>query len=226
MLSTRPLIELNEVVKTYQMGTAMVRALNGIDLTIRQGEYVAIMGASGSGKTTLMDIIGCLDTPTSGICVVDGKSIKLCTEDQLATLRNNTVGFIFQQFNLLSQMTALQNVMLPLLYSGVPLKERVKRAEEVLRLVGLGDRLQHRPSELSGGQQQRVSIARALANRPKLLLADEPTGALDSVTADEIMLLIGQLALDGMTVIIVTHDPATAERAQKIIRVKDGKIIT
>jgi putative ABC transport system ATP-binding protein len=221
----QPLIELNNVVKTYVLGGEPVHALDGISLKIHDGEYVAIMGASGSGKSTLMNIIGCLDLPTSGEYILDGRPVHLYDQDELAGIRNRTVGFIFQQFNLLPQMTALGNVMLPLVYAGMPHEQRRQRAEEVLGMVGLRARLHHRPSQLSGGQQQRVSIARALANHPKLLLADEPTGALDSHTAAELMNLIDEFVRNGMTVIVVTHDPETAKRAKRIIRVKDGQII-
>ena len=222
---TEPLIELRNVVKTYSLGSEPVHALNNVSLTIRKNDYVAIMGTSGSGKSTLMNIIGCLDRPTSGEYILDGKAIHARDEDELAAIRNKTIGFIFQQFNLLPQMSALNNVMLPLVYAGVSLEQRKKRAEEVLTLVGLSNRLTHKPSELSGGQQQRVSIARALANHPLLLLADEPTGALDSSTAADFMNLLEGLVNDGMTVVVVTHDPETASRARRIVRVKDGIII-
>jgi putative ABC transport system ATP-binding protein len=221
----QPLIELNKVVKTYVLGGEPVHALDGISLKIYDGEYVAIMGASGSGKSTLMNIIGCLDLPTSGEYILDGRAVHTYDQDELAGIRNRTVGFIFQQFNLLPQMTALGNVMLPLVYAGMPQDRRKQRAEEVLAMVGLSSRLHHRPSQLSGGQQQRVSIARALANHPKLLLADEPTGALDSHTAAELMNLIDEFVRNGMTVIVVTHDLETARRAKRIVRVKDGQII-
>jgi putative ABC transport system ATP-binding protein len=225
MKESEPLIELKNIIKTYVLGSEPVHALNDVSLTVRKNEYVAIMGTSGSGKSTLMNIIGCLDRPTSGAYILDGKAIHEHNEDDLASIRNKTIGFIFQQFNLLPQMTALNNVMLPLVYAGVPVAERRRRAEEVLTMVGLANRLNHRPSELSGGQQQRVSIARALANYPKLLLADEPTGALDSSTAADFMNLIQGLVNDGMTVVVVTHDPDTASRAQRIVRVKDGVIV-
>lgn len=220
-----PLIELRDVRKTYVLGGEPVHALDGISLNIHEGEYVAIMGTSGSGKSTLMNIIGCLDLPTSGEYILDGKTVNQYDPDELAGIRNRTIGFIFQQFNLLPQRTALGNVMLPLIYSGMPPEQRKHRAEEVLGLVGLSQRMHHRPTELSGGQQQRVSIARALANHPKLLLADEPTGALDSHTASELMNLIDEFVRQGMTVILVTHDPETARRARRIVNVKDGKIV-
>ncbi len=219
------LIELKDITKTYQLGSEPVHALKGVSLTIDSGEYVAIMGASGSGKSTLMHIIGCLDRPTSGSYLLSSKPVQDCDEDELATVRNALIGFIFQQFNLLAQMSALQNVMLPLIYAGVPKEQRLARAEHVLNLVGLGDRMHHKPSQLSGGQQQRVSIARALANTPKLLLADEPTGALDSSTAADLMRLLDELVSQGMTVVVVTHDPETASHARRLVRVKDGLII-
>jgi putative ABC transport system ATP-binding protein len=220
-----PLFELRNVVKTYVLGGEPVHALDGISMSVQQGEYLAIMGASGSGKSTLMNIIGCLDLPTVGEYILDGKAVHEYNQDELAGIRNRTIGFIFQQFNLLPQRTALGNVMLPLIYAGMPPDQRRHRAEEVLNMVGLSSRLHHRPSELSGGQQQRVSIARALANHPKLLLADEPTGALDSHTSTDLMNLIDEFVRDGMTVILVTHDAETAKRARRIIKVKDGKIV-
>lgn len=223
---TQPLIHIDEMSRVYQMGGEPLYALKGVSLDISKGEYVAIMGASGSGKSTLMNLIGCLDKPTAGRYRLLGKEIGNCTEDELASIRNATIGFIFQQFNLLPRMTALENVMLPLTYAGMAKAERRVRAEYVLGLVGLKERMHHRPNELSGGQQQRVSIARALANRPSILLADEPTGALDSQTAEEIMLLLDDLVAEGMTVIVVTHDPETASHAQRIVRVKDGLIIS
>jgi putative ABC transport system ATP-binding protein len=208
------------------LGGEPVHALKNIDLTIEAGEYVAIMGASGSGKSTVMNVIGCLDRPTSGDYFIAEKSVQSYDEDELAKVRNQMIGFIFQQFNLLPQMSALKNVALPLTYAGVPKEERMERAKEVLRMVGLADRMDHKPSELSGGQQQRVSIARALANRPKLLLADEPTGALDSHTAEEIMAIANHLVLEGMTVVLVTHDADVANHARRIVRVKDGVIVS
>ncbi len=221
-----PLLALRSVCKTYMLGGEPVHALKNIDLTIEAGEYVAIMGASGSGKSTLMNVIGCLDRPTSGDYFIAEKSVQSYDEDELAKVRNQMIGFIFQQFNLLPQMSALKNVALPLTYAGVPKEERMERAKEVLRMVGLADRMDHKPSELSGGQQQRVSIARALANRPKLLLADEPTGALDSHTAEEIMAIANHLVLEGMTVVLVTHDADVANHARRIVRVKDGVIVS
>jgi putative ABC transport system ATP-binding protein len=218
-------IDLEDVWRIYAEGAEPVYALQGVNLTIKRGEYAAIVGTSGSGKSTLMNIIGCLDRPSKGIYLLDGIDIKNRTDDELATIRNKTVGFVFQQFNLLSSMSALKNVMLPLVYAGIPGKERKMRAELALKEVGLENRMHHRPNELSGGQQQRVAIARAIVNRPSILLADEPTGALDSTTAGEIMDLFGRLVVEGMTVIIVTHDPETAARANRIIKVRDGKIL-
>lgn len=221
-----PIIEIKDVIKTYTLGGEPLNALNGVTLNIEEGEYVAIMGQSGSGKSTLMNIIGCLDKPSSGEYILNGKPVQDCSEDELAVVRNTTIGFVFQQFNLLPRMTALNNVMLPLTYAGMGKEQRQERAEHVLTLVGLKDRLHHRPNQLSGGQQQRVSIARALSNEPKILLADEPTGNLDSNMAKEIMILIDKLVLEGMTVILVTHDAETANHAKRIIRIKDGQILS
>lgn len=225
-MNSPAVIELHDITKTYQLGSEPLHALRGVSLAIQEGEYVAIMGTSGSGKSTLMNIIGCLDKPTSGEYLLDQKPVQHSTEDELAKVRNSTIGFIFQQFNLLPQLTALQNVSLPLTYAGVPKEQRQLRAEHVLKLVGLGDRMHHKPTQLSGGQQQRVSIARALANSPRILLADEPTGALDSQTSAEIMALINELVAKGMTVVVVTHDPETAAHAQRVVRVKDGSILS
>jgi len=220
------MIQLVEITKTYNSSMQPVHALRGISLVIQQAEYVAIMGSSGSGKSTLMSIIGCLDRPTSGQYLLDGQEIQLRTEEQLAAIRNARIGFVFQQFNLLPRMTALDNVLLPLLYANLPAAEGRTRAEAVLKLVGLGDRIHHRPSQLSGGQQQRVSIARALVNRPQLILADEPTGALDSQTSAEIMTLFQELHADGISVILVTHEAEIASYAKRIIRLKDGAIVS
>ena len=219
------IIEIIDVKKTYLLGGEPLNALDGVSFTVENGEYVAIMGQSGSGKSTLMNIIGCLDRPTSGQYILAGRPVQNLSEDELAVVRNNTIGFVFQQFNLLPRMSALKNVMLPLTYAGVPAETRLKRAEEVLNLVGLKERMHHNPTQLSGGQQQRVSIARALSNHPKILLADEPTGNLDSHTASEILGLIDNLVSEGMTVVLVTHDAETANHAQRIIRLKDGEII-
>lgn len=219
------IIQIHDATKTYVLGGEPLHALNGVSLTVKEGEYVAIMGASGSGKSTLMNIIGCLDKPSTGKYILAGKAVQDCSEDELAVVRNDTIGFVFQQFNLLPRMSALKNVMLPLTYAGVSKELREQRAQEVLALVGLKDRMHHRPNQLSGGQQQRVSIARALANHPKILLADEPTGNLDSTMAKEILALIDNLVSEGMTVILVTHDAETANYAHRIIRIRDGKII-
>ena len=219
------LIQIHELTKTYVLGGEPLHALNGVSLTVKRGEYVAIMGASGSGKSTLMNIIGCLDKPSTGEYILAGKPVQDCSEDDLALVRNSTIGFVFQQFNLLPRMSALKNVILPMTYAGIPRELRQERAEEVLALVGLKDRMHHRPNQLSGGQQQRVSIARALANQPKILLADEPTGNLDSTMAKEILGLIDKLVSEGMTVVLVTHDADTASHAHRIIRIRDGKII-
>jgi len=220
------LIELKDITKTYILGSEPVHALKGVSLSIEEGEYVAIMGTSGSGKSTMMHILGCLDRPTTGQYLLDNREVQNLSEDDLAIVRNQAIGFIFQQFNLLPQMSALQNVVLPLTYAGRAKADRLQRGQEVLSRVGLQDRMGHRPTQLSGGQQQRVSIARALANQPKILLADEPTGALDSHTAADIMKLIDELVASGMTVIVVTHDAEIAGHAKRIVRVKDGEIIS
>lgn len=219
-------IEGKQITKTYQMGTVEVHALAGVDLQIARGEVVAIMGPSGSGKSTLMNILGCLDHPTSGDYILDGELVSRLRDDQLADIRNRKVGFVFQSFNLLSRTTALSNVELPLRYAGVPVKERIARASRALDAVGLSDRIRHRPTELSGGQQQRVVIARALVNNPAILMADEPTGNLDSKSGKEIMDLLLSLNRDlGTTLIIVTHDMGIGQQAQRIIRLADGLIV-
>ncbi|MCC6191150.1 MAG: ABC transporter ATP-binding protein [Anaerolineales bacterium] len=219
------MIELSGVTKIYQMGGTEVRALGGVDLFIDKGEMTAIMGPSGSGKSTLLAILGCLDVPTSGAYSLDGINVEKMTDDQLARVRSEKIGFVFQQFNLLARTTALENVMLPLIYAGVGGRERRRRAQAALDMVGLSDRMHHRPNELSGGQQQRVAIARALANEPAILLADEPTGALDSKTGTEIIELFQQLHRDiGQTVIYVTHDPFIARHTQRIVRLADGLV--
>lgn len=219
------IIELKNLWRTYELGAEPVHALQGLDLTIGKGEYVAIMGTSGSGKSTLMNIVGCLDKPSSGQYILHGEDISNRSDDELAELRNKTIGFVFQQFNLLPRMTALENVMLPLVYAGVAINKRKELAENALRELGLADRMDHRPNQLSGGQQQRVAIARAIVNHPQIILADEPTGALDSHTAQEIMGVFNRLVEAGITVILVTHDPETASHAQRVIKVRDGKIL-
>lgn len=223
--NSKYLVELVDVWRTYNQGAEPVHALQGLSLKIKQGEYVAIMGTSGSGKSTLMNLLGALDRPSQGKYILDGNDISTRSEDELAEIRNWMVGFVFQQFNLLPSMTALQNVMLPLVYAGVEKEQRRMRAEQVLKDLGLGNRMDHKPSELSGGQQQRVAIARSIVNKPRILLADEPTGALDSHTAKEIMGLFTKLIDEGITVILVTHDPETAAFARRIVKVRDGKIL-
>jgi putative ABC transport system ATP-binding protein len=221
------LIEIRDVEKTYDMGAeAQVRALDGVSLSIDQGGYVAIMGPSGSGKSTLMNLIGCLDTPSSGSYRLKEREIATMTDDELAQIRNAEIGFIFQTFNLLPRADALQNVELPLIYAGMPRRERHERAKEALNSVGLGDRMHHRPNEMSGGQRQRVAIARALVNRPSILLADEPTGNLDSKTGQEILGLMDNLHAAGNTIILVTHDDELSQRAKRIVRLRDGKIVS
>ncbi|MFA6107423.1 MAG: ABC transporter ATP-binding protein [Candidatus Latescibacterota bacterium] len=220
------LIELEQIEKVYVRGTEEVHALRGLDLGIERNEYVAIMGPSGSGKSTLMNIVGCLDTPTSGTYQLNGIDVSDMNANELADVRNQQIGFVFQTFNLLPRATALHNVELPLLYGGARRRVRRERAVEVLERVGLSDRMEHRPTELSGGQRQRVAIARALANRPSILLADEPTGNLDSRTGEEIMALFDALQAEGNTVILVTHEPDIARHAQRTIRILDGQVAT
>ncbi|MGB8929767.1 MAG: ABC transporter ATP-binding protein [Anaeromyxobacteraceae bacterium] len=221
---TAPLITLDEVVKTYVMGDVSVQALRGVSLRIGEGEFVAIMGASGSGKSTLMNLLGCLDRPTSGRYQLDGSDISALDADALAALRNRTLGFVFQNFNLLARTSALENVELPLLYAGVPPRERHRRATEALARVGLGDRGGHHPNQMSGGQQQRVAIARALVGRPRLVLADEPTGNLDSQTSVDVMRLLADLRREGMTIVLVTHEPDIAGWAERVITMRDGTV--
>ncbi len=221
------MIHAEELMKVYQMGDNEVRALDGASFTIEKGEMIAIMGPSGSGKSTLMSIIGCLDMPSSGKYSLDGESVESLDETQLANVRGHKIGFVFQQFNLLARTSALENVMLPLTYAGYSGKEREERARKALERVGLGDRTHHAPNELSGGQQQRVAIARAIVNEPNILLADEPTGALDSKTGVEIMDLFQRLHKEnGQTVIVVTHDSYVARHTERIIKLSDGKIIS
>jgi putative ABC transport system ATP-binding protein len=224
MAEPAPLIALTDVTKTYVMGEQEVRALRGVSLTVEKGDFVAIMGASGSGKSTLMNILGCLDRPTSGRYLLAGEEVSRLDRAQLAEIRNKTLGFVFQSFNLLSRTSALENVELPLLYAGVGKKERQRRAAASLGRVGLGDRQDHHPSQLSGGQMQRVAIARALVNEPRVILADEPTGNLDSVTSVEIMALLQSLVATGITVVLVTHEPDIAQYAGRVVVVRDGLI--
>ncbi|WP_320112861.1 ABC transporter ATP-binding protein [Draconibacterium orientale] len=218
------IIHVENIVKTYKVGTQEVRALRSVSIDIYKGEYVAIMGASGSGKSTLMNIIGCLDTPTSGKYVLNGKDVSSLSDDRLAEIRNSEIGFVFQVFNLLPRNSALENVMLPLVYAGKRKAERKKMAEATLVDVGLQDRMEHKPNELSGGQRQRVAIARALVNKPALLLADEPTGNLDSKISEEIMKLFADIHRKGNTLVMVTHEEDIAEHAHRIIRLKDGEV--
>jgi len=219
------LIEIHNLTKIYKMGENEVRALDGINLNIKKGEFVSIIGQSGSGKTTLMNIIGCLDIKTSGDYFINGIDTSKLTDNQLAELRSREIGFIFQNFNLLQKMTSLENVELPMIYLGMSAKERRKRAEMLLEMVGLKERMNHRPNELSGGQQQRVAIARALANNPHLILADEPTGNLDSKSGSDVLNVIKELNKNGNTIILITHDSNIAEQAKRIIRIKDGRIL-
>ncbi len=217
-------IRTYDLWKTYIMGEQEIHAVSGVDIEIRRGEYVAIMGPSGSGKSTLMNLIGCLDTPTKGLYYLNGKLASDMEDDELARIRNKEIGFVFQTFNLLARATALHNVELPLIYAGIPSQERLGRARDALRAVDLEPRMHHKPNELSGGQRQRVAIARALVNKPSILLADEPTGALDSVTGSEIMALFERLHQEGNTIVLVTHEQDIAAQAHRIIHIRDGKV--
>ncbi len=220
------IVEIKDVWKIYDLGKVKVEAVRGISLSIRKGEFISIMGASGSGKSTLMNLIGCLDVPTKGKIYLNGMDISKMSESRLAVLRGKTIGFIFQQFNLIPTLTALENVMLPMTFQGVPRKERIRRATELLKLVGLEKRLNHHPNELSGGQQQRVAIARALSNNPSLILADEPTGNVDSKAGKVIMDYLKKLNREeNKTIVMVTHDVLIAKQAEKIIHISDGKIV-
>jgi putative ABC transport system ATP-binding protein len=219
-------IRLEDVEKTYIMGKVKVHALRGVDLTIKKGEYVAIMGPSGSGKSTLMNQVGALDRPTKGKVFIEEHDISKMSDNELAKIRRENIGFVFQQFNLIPRLTAIENVELPMWYAGIPKIKRIKRAAELLKLVGLGDRMKHRPAELSGGQMQRVCIARALANNPDIIMADEPTGNLDSKSSEDIMKILEKLNKEGRTIIMVTHEEEYAKRAERTIYIRDGRIVS
>ena len=222
----QPVAELRGISKIYGSGDLEVKALDQLNLTVQEGDYLAVMGASGSGKSTAMNILGCLDRPTSGTYRLNGMAVEQFDDDALADVRNRSLGFVFQQFHLLGHASAMENVMLPMIYAGVPREERIERAESALRRVGLAKRLENKPNQLSGGQQQRVAIARAIINRPSLLLADEPTGALDSNTTAEVLELFDELHQQGITLVMVTHEDDVAARAQRIARFQDGRALT
>lgn len=221
---THSLIDIKNIKRDFQLGSETINVLKGIDLKINKGEYVALMGPSGSGKSTLMNLLGCLDTPTSGTYILNNKDVSQMVDDELAEIRNKEIGFVFQTFNLLPRTTALDNVALPMIYAGYSKTDRTNRAKEVLNQVGLGDRMDHQPNQLSGGQRQRVAVARALVNKPSIILADEPTGNLDSKTSIEIMRLFDEIHANGNTVILVTHEEDIAQHAHRIIRLRDGLI--
>ncbi len=225
-LARPPVAELRSISKIYGSGDLEVKALDQLNLTVQEGDYLAVMGASGSGKSTAMNILGCLDRPTSGTYRLNGMAVEQLEDDALADVRNRSLGFVFQQFHLLGHASAMENVMLPMIYAGVPRDERVERAQSALRRVGLAQRLENKPNQLSGGQQQRVAIARAIINRPSLLLADEPTGALDSSTTAEVLELFDELHQQGITLVMVTHEDDVAARAQRIARFQDGRALT
>ena len=222
----QPVAELRGISKIYGSGDLQVKALDQLNLTVQEGDYLAVMGASGSGKSTAMNILGCLDRPTSGTYRLNGMAVEQLDDDALADVRNRSLGFVFQQFHLLGHASAMENVMLPMIYAGVPREERIERAQSALRRVGLAQRLENKPNQLSGGQQQRVAIARAIINRPSLLLADEPTGALDSSTTAEVLELFDELHQQGITLVMVTHEDDVAARAQRIARFQDGRALT
>jgi putative ABC transport system ATP-binding protein len=225
-LARPPVAELRGISKIYGSGDLEVKALDQLNLTVQEGDYLAVMGASGSGKSTAMNILGCLDRPTSGTYRLNGMAVEQLEDDALADVRNRSLGFVFQQFHLLGHASAMENVMLPMIYAGVPRDERIERAQSALRRVGLAQRLENKPNQLSGGQQQRVAIARAIINRPSLLLADEPTGALDSSTTAEVLELFDELHQQGITLVMVTHEDDVAARAQRIARFQDGRALT
>ncbi|HEY8541702.1 MAG TPA: ABC transporter ATP-binding protein [Pseudothermotoga sp.] len=220
------IINVEDIRKTYKMGDNIVKAVDGVTLSVFNGEYLVIMGPSGSGKTTLMHLMGCLDKPDSGEIYLAGQKVSKLSDRDLAKVRNKMIGFVFQQFNLLPRLTALENVELPMIYAGVPRTTRRKRAKELLAMVGLAERMEHKPTQLSGGQMQRVAIARALANEPQIILADEPTGNLDSKSGEEILKIFSDLHSNGLTIIVVTHDPEVAENGERVIHMRDGKIVS